>query len=393
VPPTATRAAILLLAGILTIACNRSSASVQTNGTRHLQVSGTTFVTTGRAFSWRGITAFRLLEYVARGKEADADRFLSWAGSQHLTVVRVLAMGQGFMSLSPSEGRSALPRLLEMAAKHNLHVEIVALAGTRDAAVDLDDHLAGLGRIAAQHDNVILEIANEPVHPTQNAAVQRADVLARLRPRVPAEVPVALGAVEGGDGFAAGDYVTWHVPRDDRFEGWGHVLAIAQGADFVRRWNKPVVSDEPIGAGPRYEPGRRDDMPSRFRAAALVTRLAGLGATFHYEGGLQATIPAGRELECFNAWNEAWRLLPTDVESSGTFRRAGDAGAAVAGFRPDKALAVFERQRGTAAWIVVINPLENLEIRWSAGWTPGQVRRLQGAWVLTARRDPRERFK
>jgi hypothetical protein len=383
----------MLLVGILTTACNRSSASVQTTTSRHLQVSGTTFVTAGRAFPWRGITAFRMLEYIADGKEADADRFLSWAESQRLTVVRVLAMGQGFMNLSPSEGRAALPRLLEMAAKHKLHVEIVALAGTRDVTVNLDDQVAGLGRIAAQHDNAILEIANEPVHPTQAAEVQRADVLARLRTRVPGEVPVALGAVESGEGFAAGDYVTWHVPRDDRFEGWGHVLAIAQGVDFVRRWNKPVVSDEPIGAGARYEPGRRDDSPSRFRAAALLTRLAGLGATFHYEGGLQATIPAGRELECFNAWNEAWRLLPTDVESSGTFRHAGAAGAAVAGFRSDKALAVFERQRGNAAWIVVINPLENLEIRWSAGWTPGQVRRLQGAWVLTARRDPRAPFK
>jgi hypothetical protein len=387
------RAAILLLVGVLTIGCNRSSASVQTTASQHLHVSGTTFVAAGRTFPWRGITAFRLLEYVAGGKEADADRFLSWAESQHLTVVRVLAMGQGFMNLSPSEGRAALPRLLEMAAKHKLHVEIVALAGTRDVAVDLDDHLAQLGGIASQHGNAILEIANEPVHPSQAPEVQRADVLARLRTHVPGDVPVALGSVERGEGFAAGDYVTWHVPRDDRFEGWGHVLAIAQGADFVRRWNKPVVSDEPIGAGARYEAGRRDDIPFRFRAAALLTRLAGLGATFHYEGGLQATIPAGRELECFNAWNEAWRLLPTDVESSGTFRRAGDTRAAVAGFRQDKALAVFERQRGNAAWIVVINPLDNLELRWSAGWTPGQVRRLQGAWVVTARLDPRERFK
>lgn len=387
-------AALLLLASILGAGCNRSSASVQTASTRHLQVSNTTFVPPARgAFQWRGITAFRLLEYVARDKEADADRYLAWAETQRLTVVRVLAMGQGFMNLSPAEGRAALPRLLEMAAKHKLHVEIVALAGTRDVTVDLDDHLTQLGRIASQHGNAILEIANEPVHPSQAAEVQRADVLARLRTHVPGDVPVALGSVERGEGFAAGDYVTWHVPRDDRFEGWGHVLAIAEGADFIRRWKKPVVSDEPIGAGARYEPGRRDDNPARFRAAALLTRLAGLGATFHYEGGLQAAIPTGRELECFTAWNEAWTLLPADVERSGTFRRAGDPGAAVAGFQQNSALAVFERQRGNAAWAVVINPLEHLEIRWSAGWIPGQVRRLQGASVLTARRDAAKPFK
>ena len=387
--PTATRAAILLLAGLLPAACNRGSASDETNAPRHVQVSGTTFVTAGRHFSWRGITAFRLLEYVARGQEAEAERFLSWAESQQLTVVRVLAMGQGFMNLSPSDGRTALPRLLEMAAKHQLHVEIVALAGTRDVAVDLDEHLSGIGVIAARHGNAILEIANEPVHPSQSADVQRADVLARLRARVPREVPVALGSVERGEGFAAGDFVTWHVPRDDRFEGWGHVLEIAQGTGFLRRWNKPVVSDEPIGAGPGYEPGRRDNMAARFRAAALVTRLAGLGATFHYERGLQATVPDGRELECFSAWNEAWKLLPADIESSGTFRRAGDTGAVVAGFRPDDALAVFERQLGDAAWIVAINPREDFEAKWSPGWTAGRVTRLQGVWLLTARRDAR----
>ena len=36
-------------------------------------------------------------------------------------------------------------------------------------------------------------------------------------------------------------------------------------------------------------------------AAAALTGLAGLGATFHYESGLQAGIPTGKELECFTA--------------------------------------------------------------------------------------------
>jgi hypothetical protein len=304
----------------------------------------------------------------------------------------VLAMGQGFMNLSPADGMGALPRLLELAAKHDLHVEIVALAGTRDAPVDLDQHLADIGRIAEGFDNAIVEIANEPVHPSQSADVHRPEVLTRLRTRVPGSVPAAFGSVERGDGFAAGDYITWHVPRDDRFDGWGHVLAIAEGDELLRRWNKPVISDEPIGAGPRYEAGRRDDSPARFRAAALLTRLAGLGATFHYEGGLQATVPTGRELQCFQAWNEAWTLLPSDLERSGTFRRAGDELAAVAEVRPDKALAVFERQRGNTVWVVIVRPQADFSLRWRSGWTPGDTRRLDGAWVLSARRDARRSF-
>ena len=352
-----------------------------------VRVSGQHFVTAdGRSFQWRGITAFRLLEYVAHGREAEADRFLAWAHGKGLTVARVLAMAKNVMDLSPADGRAALPRLLELAARHRMIIEVVALADTRDVPVDREEHLAALGRIIAGHGNAVLEVANEPVHPTQADDVQKPEVLMHLRTRVPAAVPVALGSVEWGEGFAGADYVTWHVPRNTSHEGWGHVLAIAEGASIARQFKKPVVSDEPIGAGARFEPGRRDDVPARFRAAALLTRLAGLGATFHHQGGLQATIPAGRELECFNGWNAAWLLLPRQIERDGVFRRAGDDGAAVTSFSQDRALAVFERQIANVAWVLVVNPRAGFSATWATGWRVTRVRRLQGAWIITARR-------
>ena len=353
-----------------------------------LRVSGQQFVTAdGRPFVWRGITAFRLLEYVAHGREPEADRFLAWAHGRGLTVARVFAMGRNVLDLSPADGRAALPRLLEIAARHRMIVEVVALADTRDVPVDRDQHLAALGGIIDKHGNAVLEVANEPVHPTQAPDVQKFDVLARLRTRVPATVPVALGSIERGDGFAAGDYVTWHVPRLTSHEGWGHVLAIADGVSMARQLEKPLVSDEPIGAGPRFEPGRRDDSPARFRAAALLTRLAGLGATFHYEGGLQAKIPAGRELECFNAWNEAWSLLPAGLERAGVFRRAGDPGAAVTSYAGERALGVFERQTGNTARVIVIDPRPGFSASWSAGWRVTRTDRRHGAWLISARRE------
>ena len=377
---------------LLSAGCHRGSSSTRIE--KHLRITGTSFATTDRRpFQWRGITAFRLLEYVARGDEESAERFLSWAEQRRLTVVRVLAMGGGFMNLTAADGRRALPRLLELAAAHNLYVEIVALAGTRDAPLDLDAQLTAIGQIAVQHDNAVIEIANEPEHPSQAPDVHRTDVLARLRSRVPRTVPVALGLVEGLERSSAGDYITWHSPRDSGSERWAHVLALAEGPNILRRWNKPVISDEPIGAGSAFEPGRRDDSPDRFRAAAVLTRLAGLGATFHYENGLQASIPTGRELECFNAWNEAWSLLPSDIERTGTFKRTGDEGAAVTGYSSDKALGVFERQRGSLVWVAVINPREGFAMRWGTGWNPQQTRRLAGVWLMSARRDGRQPFR
>lgn len=386
--------ALCALTAFILLSAGCHGGSSPTRIEKHLRIRGTSFATTDRRpFQWRGITAFRLLEYVARGDEESAERFLSWAEQRRLTVVRVLAMGGGFMNLTAADGRRALPRLLELAAAHNLHIEIVALAGTRDAPLDLDAQLTEIGQIALQHDNAIIEIANEPGHPSQTPDVHRTDVLVRLRSRVPRTVPVALGLVEGLERSSAGDYITWHSPRDSGSEGWAHVLALAEGPDLLRRWNKPVISDEPIGAGSTLEPGRRDDAPDRFRAAAVLTRLAGLGATFHYEGGLQASIPTGRELECFNAWNEAWSLLPSDIERTGTFKRAGDEGAAVSGYSSDKALAVFERQRGSLVWVAVINPREGFAMRWGTGWNPQQTRRLGGVWLMSARRDARQPYR
>ena len=136
---------------------------------------GTRFVTPdGRTFQWRGITAFRLVDYVADGQEAQAERYLAWAASQGLTVVRVLTMMAGQFDLRPEDGRRALPRVLELASKHGLYVEVVALAGTADIPVNLQEHVEEIGKILAAHPNGLLEIANEPVHPSQSADVQQA---------------------------------------------------------------------------------------------------------------------------------------------------------------------------------------------------------------------------
>lgn len=388
--------ALVLFVGVAltTAGCRQSTeqstgqaAQIPASARTHLQIDGTSFRTReGAPFQWRGVTAFRLLDYVADKNEAEAERFLAWAESQKLTVVRVLAMGGGFMDLKPADGRSALSRLLILAANHHLNVEVVALAGTMDMPVNLDEQLTALGETLGEHPNALLEIANEPTHPSQAPAIGKPEVLLALAARVPADVPIALGSVEADESFARGDYATWHAPRDNKFEGWGHVLAVAEGAELVRKFKKPVVSDEPIGAGPKYEPGRRDDLPARFRAAALLTRLAGLGATFHYDSGLQAKVPEGRELDCFNAWNEAWTLLPADVESQGTFAASGGQGTVVQDFDRKAAFGVFERVAGNRGWVLAVGAAEP-GLKLAAGWSVAEPKAFEGARLIVIARQ------
>ncbi len=309
--------------------------------------------------------------------------------SQGLTVVRVLTMMGGQFDLRPEDGRRALPRVLELAAEHNLYVEVVAFAGTADIPVDLQTHLDGIARIVAAHPNAVLEIANEPVHPSQSAEVQNPAVLKALAARVPSDIPVALGSIERGDGFGDGGYITWHSPRESGRGGWSHVLALAEGADLLARWKKPVISDEPIGAGPAFQPGRRDDAPARFRAAALLTRLVGLGATFHYEAGLQARVPEGRELECFNAWSEAWTLLPADVERHGSFRSAGASGSIVAAHDGDRVIGIYERVDGANGWVLVLGEASAAVKLWD-GWSVRETRAIDGGRLLSVTRSTAE---
>jgi hypothetical protein len=247
---------------------------------------------------WKGITAFRLLEFVAHGREAEADRYLTWAASQQLNVVRVLAMAQVLFQLTPDEGQRALDTLLELAERRGIVVEIVALADTARYQFDITAHVRRIGEIAGKHPNAVIEIANEPYHPTQAEAVHRHAFLRELRAVIPRDVAVSVGTLDEDKGeLAAGDYITWHSPRDGN---WAERMR--EGGAFVRRFRKPVIADEPMGAADRAIAGRRDNNPSRFRRAAEIARESGLGATFHYEGGLQARLPTRAETACLRAW-------------------------------------------------------------------------------------------
>ena len=78
-----------------------SQAPPAVHGQAHLQPTSAGFLRDGQPFSWRGITAFRLLDYIADGQEGRTVEYLQWAQLLQLTVVRVLALLDGFFDLTP----------------------------------------------------------------------------------------------------------------------------------------------------------------------------------------------------------------------------------------------------------------------------------------------------
>lgn len=321
----------------------------------------------------------------AGGRAHDVDAYLRWAAAERLTVVRVLVMAKHLFELPPDKGAAALDALLSRAERHGVYVEVVALADTASYTLDLAAFIRRVGEICARHSNALLEIANEPYHPTQRAEVHDPQYLAKLRAEVPAAVPVALGAGDYPQVLAAADYVTVHFPRSIAHEGWGWVAALKDGARLARETGKPVIDDEPLGAGARFEPGRRDADPERFRAAALADRLTGVGATFHYEGGLHARKPEGRELDCFRAWQQAWSLVPGSESVAAA--EAGGPGAPVKAIHGEGSAASFIGTRGDKAWVLIAGTKGPVRIEWSPGWSPTDSRRWpRSQWHAASRR-------
>jgi hypothetical protein len=342
-----------------------------------LRVSQGAFVRgDGARFDWRGVTAFRLAELIAAGREQDARAYLAWGKAQQVTVVRVLAMAHNAFQLPPDKGRAAMARLLPLAASHGIAVEIVALADTASYQFDLEGHVRELGQLCAREGLCTVEIANEPYHGTQDPKLHDRSFLARLRTVVPADVPVALGAGNSGEESGGGDYVTVHFPRE---RDWGHVAALAEGAALRAKLKAPLVNDEPIGAAEAAVDGRRDASPERFRAAALVATMAGVGSTFHYDGGIHAKIPEGRQAMCFAAWISAWTLLPSGPLTD--FREL----AATDPLTVKGAAHAWVARAGADTIVLAIGLPASAPVSAATGWTITSARRWTGSglWRLS----------
>jgi hypothetical protein len=382
--PAALLGAALAVAGGLAPAPPRAQPHAPAAPAKHVRTVGERFVRPdGRTFQWRGITAFRLLERLAARRQRDVESYLDWAAAEKLTVVRVLAMASELFALSPERGLASLDRLLELADARGLYVEVVALADTARWRVALDRQVAAVAAVCARHANTFLELANEPVHPTQNPLLARPATLVELRAEVPPGVPVAVGSVSDLGALAAGDYVTIHPARGGASEPWAAVWSIADAYALVDRLDKPVVNDEPIGAADKRIPGRRDNDPARFRAIALLSRFLGAGVTFHYEGGLEARIPSGAEADCLAGWQDAWTVLPDDFEARARLSVRPGADSPLSGVATGR---VFEAVVGSTRWVLAVGSTSPADAAWREGWNVTLVGQWPGVWLARAGR-------
>ncbi len=332
---------------------------------------------------WRGVTAFALLDQLADGREHEAAAFLRWAADKGFTGVRVLGMAHHLFRLSPADGVEAIPRLLRLAAAHGLTVELVVFADTRSFRIDYAAHVDRVARAISGAGNVIIELANENDHPTQDPRLTEPSRLRALRQRLPAAIPVSLGSLHGGDlrvgRYGLGDYVTVHPSRSGGV--WRHVGRTADLARLAGAAATPVVNDEPIGADERPVRGRRSNDPAVFFALGLLGRMAAVPTTFHCEDCLFARRPGPTQDACATAFIEGTRLLPDERRFS--LEPAGRvlASTAVPGVEATHAAA-----DGSREWIVVaaLGASGAATLPWAKGWRGEELARRPGVIVYRA---------
>lgn len=338
---------------------------------------------------WRGVTAFALLDQLADGREREAAAFLRWAADRGFNGVRVLGMAHHLFRLSPGEGVEAIPRLLRLAAEHGLVVELVVFADTRAFRLDYGAHVDRVARAVSGARNVIIELANENDHPTQDPRLTEPARLRALRERLPADIPVSLGSLHGGDlrvdRYGLGDYVTVHPSRSGSV--WRHVGLAAELARLARESGRPVINDEPIGAAERPVRGRRSNDPSVFLGLGVAGRMAGVPTTFHCEDCLLARRPGPVQDACATAFIEGVRLLPegrrfSPVPAAGLLTRAAVPGIEVIQAATD----------GRGVWRVVaaLGAREGVGLPWARGWRAEALARRPGVAVYRVSAAPGE---
>jgi hypothetical protein len=334
------------------------------------------------------------LTLLARG-DAERAAFLRETASLGFNGVRVFSAALPWAGQTPEAARAMLPRLLTEAAAHGLYVFVSALTETRKG-YDAEAHLRAVAGIVAAHDNALLEIANEPWHPTQSDEVNDpVRLLALARRAVPANVPYALGAghedepdLSGRYAFAGGAFNTAHLDRGR--DTWNQVRRLREIEAVSAATKTPTFSGEPIGADERMGGAtgtkqRRND-PEFFFALGALSRGFELPTVFHSEAGLQGQLLGPAQRACAQAFIAGWRAL--DTAELLNFVNAKWAGSPVedANFEGG-VIRAYSFVAGGRGWTVLVGKSGDPAIRWGSGWRPaGVVAERPGVQVVAIQR-------
>lgn len=290
--------------------------------------------------------------------------------------IRVFAGDLGWAGQTPDGARAALPGLLEAAAARGLYVYVSAITGSI-SGFDVAAHLRDVAAMCAAAPNALLQIANEPWHPSQSREVNDvAWLLALARRVVPAGVPYDLGAAAqdevDGDGQYPTDGGAFNDAHLDRGrDKYNQVRRVREIAGISENTRKPAISGEPIGAAEQSVSGKRESDPAFFWILGCLSRGFEVGTVFHSDDGLQARLLEPNQKACATAFVAGFRSLDTAARL--TFKNTGwdDSPIAAADFK--KIVRAYSFIEGGRGYTVLVGLNGDPAVQFKNGWRQLEV--------------------
>lgn len=292
-----------------------------TPGSMVAGVLGWGFSNNGVRFEWRGMTSFLTLRDMLDPSRAyKAYQMLDSMAGYGITVPRIICSlagpfweDKGF-ELYPSRHTdffTTVGKLVEYCNTKGMMPEIVIFGslpvdwagpgGGYDMNL-LKAHTRNFATALLPYRGCFVEIANEwdAIGFTSGNHVRTlADEYLSVDPSRILACSSATGDSDNYTGYLQPPsvYLTIHNRRDPA-PGW---VVNHYGNPTVSNGVRPVVSDEPVNAGPALF-GVHEDDPQYWYAYAAMSRLMGFSTTFHYEGGLFDELPSGITQQCLLWW-------------------------------------------------------------------------------------------
>jgi len=360
-------------------------------------------------FGWRCVSDLPGVGYVLNGgREAQlVDRLDAYAAANR-TAVRMC----GMLDWSPPDAFSprtpgywdALSHVYDLCVDRGLYLELCCFADAQRIVPDAGERqqwLSQFGNWMKDRPGVIPQVANEPAFNGWSEADDPA--LLALGDQ--------LGQILGHLDFSIGDPVDGDNV-DASAETNARLITLSQHSKIVvmhpdrgshgdpsrwRRWvdhlegfydvmpdlspDTALVIDEPMGAGPEYQDGRRDNDPDAFIGAQMVSLCVGFGYTYHWM--------QGEGLDAHNLPGIAGDLLPhVPVDPAWSYKNDSWQGAPTEGITWTGPTGKMRNLvAGNSAWTVAYGQGDWNSVKWRAGWTPTVVYSGPHACVWTVQKS------
>jgi hypothetical protein len=247
-----------------------------------------------------------------------AREYIEWAARTGFNGVRVLCGNLTWAGQTAAAAAEGLPWVLDTLAANGLYCEVTALTDTAASNFDLRAHVDTIARICAERENAIVEIANEPYHPTQREDVHEYDFLGRLgRDLVePRGLLWSVGAPPDDEPQAkelplAGRYLHIHLNRGR--DEWNMVRRVRELEAASHNYGRHVWNGEPIGWADTNQPGRRSANPDIAFTMGLLSRGFEVSVTSHAEHALTAVLPSPHQQHMHDRLVAGFAAIPTDA--------------------------------------------------------------------------------